>query len=261
MRRRTSRISSATGTNTTRLLGITSNARPDPIVRRMSGTPAPVWTDWSCHTFENPSTTKLMPSVTISGWTRKTPTPIPLTRPASAATASATAIPCGTPPGEWIERRGHEAGHRRDGADRQVDAAGQHRQRLAAGEDGERDGRRAGSRRPRRRHDARARRSPSRARAAPAGRSAGRSGGRGAAAPDRGEARRPAWRAATALIARLLRIWMTLPTINDADQDRRPGRPASGSGRPAGTSCRSGSAGGSRPRRSGRRRRRRRPRG
>ena len=68
----------------------------------MSGTPAPVWTDCSCHTFANPSTMKLMPSVTISGWTLKTPTPIPLMRPASAAAVSATAIPSGTPPGEWM---------------------------------------------------------------------------------------------------------------------------------------------------------------
>ena len=43
-------------------------------------------------------------------------------------------------PGAADERRDDEAGHRGDRADRQVDAAGQHRQRLAAGEDRERDG-------------------------------------------------------------------------------------------------------------------------
>ena len=39
------------------------------------------------------------------------------------------------------ERRGDEAGHRADGADREIDAARQHRQRLAAGDDGQRHAR------------------------------------------------------------------------------------------------------------------------
>ena len=37
-------------------------------------------------------------------------------------------------------RRHDEGAHRGDGADRQIDAAGQHGQRLAGGEDGERNG-------------------------------------------------------------------------------------------------------------------------
>ena len=44
-------------------------------------------------------------------------------------------------PGAVDERRDDEPGHRRDGADREVDAAGQHRQRLAAGQDRQRHGR------------------------------------------------------------------------------------------------------------------------
>ena len=42
--------------------------------------------------------------------------------------------------GRVDERGDDEGGHGGDGADRQVDAAGEHRHRLAAGEDGERDG-------------------------------------------------------------------------------------------------------------------------
>ena len=48
-----------------------------------------------------------------------------------------------------VDERGHdEAGHRGDRADRQVDAAGQHRQGLAAGEDRERHRRPQDDRRP-----------------------------------------------------------------------------------------------------------------
>ena len=42
-------------------------------------------------------------------------------------------------PGPETSGRDDEAGHRGDGADRQVDAAGEHRERLTAGEDRERD--------------------------------------------------------------------------------------------------------------------------
>ena len=38
-----------------------------------------------------------MARVMISGWTRNTPTPIPVISPANAAAARATAIPAGTP--------------------------------------------------------------------------------------------------------------------------------------------------------------------
>ena len=52
-------------------------ARPErpqdrPARRRRSG---PIC---SCHTFASPSTIRLMPSVMISGWTRNTPTPMPV---------------------------------------------------------------------------------------------------------------------------------------------------------------------------------------
>ena len=50
------------------------------------------------------------------------------------------AIADGTPPGCGRGSPMTNAGHRGDGADRQVDAAGQHRQRLAAGQDRQRDG-------------------------------------------------------------------------------------------------------------------------
>ena len=42
-----------------------------------------------------------MARVMISGWTRNTPTPMPVTRPARAAAARATAIPWTHPPGLW----------------------------------------------------------------------------------------------------------------------------------------------------------------
>ena len=78
-----------------------------------------------------PRTTRLMPRVMISGWTRKTPTPTPVTNPASAGDderdddGDAEALAAD-------QRRHHEPRHRGDRADRQVDAAGQHRQGLAA---------------------------------------------------------------------------------------------------------------------------------
>ncbi len=68
-------------------------------MRSESGTPAPVWSVCSCQTLARPRTTKLMPRVMISGWTRNTPTPMPVTRPARAAAVSETAIATGTPPG------------------------------------------------------------------------------------------------------------------------------------------------------------------
>ena len=40
-----------------------------------------------------------MPRVMISGWTRKTPTPMPVSSPARAAAARATTIAKGDPPG------------------------------------------------------------------------------------------------------------------------------------------------------------------
>ena len=60
-------------------------SRSEPSVRELGGTPAPVWTIASCHTLASPRTTRPMPRVMISGWTRKTPTPIPVRRPTSAA--------------------------------------------------------------------------------------------------------------------------------------------------------------------------------
>jgi hypothetical protein len=92
-------MSATTGTNTTRLLGTTPNNVPEPMIRSTSGTPVPVWTDCSCQTFASPSTTKLMPSVTISGCARKMPTPIPVISPASTAAVSDTTTPWTTPPG------------------------------------------------------------------------------------------------------------------------------------------------------------------
>ena len=102
--------------------------------------PAPVWTIRICHTLARPRTTRPMPRVMISGWTRKTPTPMPVT---SAGQARRRRARRGSPtarPGPPTSVATHEPGHRRDRADRQVDAAGQHRQRLAAGEDRQRDG-------------------------------------------------------------------------------------------------------------------------
>ena len=87
----------ATGTKTSRLNGTTSRNVPLPSVRSSAGTPAPVWTFWSCHTLASPRTTRLMPRVMISGWTRKTPTPMPVIRPTRAATTSGTMIAAGRP--------------------------------------------------------------------------------------------------------------------------------------------------------------------
>jgi hypothetical protein len=50
-----------------------------------------------CQTLASPSTTRLMPRVMISGWTRKTPTPTPVTRPATAAAMSAMSRAIGSP--------------------------------------------------------------------------------------------------------------------------------------------------------------------
>jgi hypothetical protein len=96
-RRRVSRMSAATGTNTSRLLGTIPKESPAPSHRNTSGTPAPVCTIISCQTLANPSTTRLIPSVMINGWTRNTPTPIPVASPARAAAASATPIATGRP--------------------------------------------------------------------------------------------------------------------------------------------------------------------
>ena len=86
-----------------------------------------------------PCTTRPTARVMISGWTRNTPTPMPVARPASSAGSererdSEDRVHLG-------HQRGHDEGHahRRDEADRQVDAAGEHRQRLCRCEDGERD--------------------------------------------------------------------------------------------------------------------------
>ena len=87
----------ATGRKTSRLNGTTSAKACDPSHRNAGGTPVEVTTDCSCQTFARPRMTKLMPSVMISGWTRKTPTPMPVTNPASAAATSATTIPVGVP--------------------------------------------------------------------------------------------------------------------------------------------------------------------
>ena len=46
-------------------------------------------------------TTKLMPRVMISGWTRNTPMPTPVTRPASIADDERHQDGRGTPPGLW----------------------------------------------------------------------------------------------------------------------------------------------------------------
>ena len=83
--------------------------------------------------------TRLVPSVMISGCTRKTPTPMPLASPISTAGTSAIRIATA---GSWLTTcvAMMKARHRRDRADGKVDAAGQHGHGLAAGEDGERDG-------------------------------------------------------------------------------------------------------------------------
>ena len=136
---RPSRITPRPGRRRARLYGTTPRTLLEPSVRSSGGTPAPVWTIASCQTLASPRTTRLMPRVMISGWTRKTPTPIPVSRPTRiAAIARATTIATG----EALavdERRHDEPGHRRDGADRQVDAAGQHRRGS-----GNRPGSRAG---------------------------------------------------------------------------------------------------------------------
>ncbi len=76
--------------------------RPVPrVCAARPGSPEPVWSMRSCQTFEKPSTTRPMPRVTMSGWTRKTPTLMPLTSPTSTAALSATATPSGQPPG-WL---------------------------------------------------------------------------------------------------------------------------------------------------------------
>ena len=70
----------ASGTKTTRLYGTISRNAPRPQrPQARRGRPTPVWTIWSCHTLARPSTTRPMPRVMISGWTRKTPTPMPVT--------------------------------------------------------------------------------------------------------------------------------------------------------------------------------------
>ena len=97
--KRVVRIDVDSGTQTIRLYGSTSATRPTPSVRSSDGTPDPVWTIWSCQTLEKPSTTRPMPSVMISGWTRNKPTPTPLSRPAIPATIRATRIAMGTPNG------------------------------------------------------------------------------------------------------------------------------------------------------------------
>ena len=77
-----------------------------------------------------------MPRVMISGFTRKTPTPMPLIRPTTRPTEhgdrqrrrrAARVLA-----GHHVRRRGGGGGHR------QVDARGQHHQRLAGGDDPER---------------------------------------------------------------------------------------------------------------------------
>ena len=63
------------------------------------GRPPPVWTICSCQTLARPRTTRPMPRVMISGWTRNTPTPMPVRSPARAAAARATTIADGQSPG------------------------------------------------------------------------------------------------------------------------------------------------------------------
>ena len=74
-----------------------------------------------------------MPRVMISGWTLKTPMPMPLTRPASPA-ATEGEDERRDRPDERRLGRDDERRHRGHHADGQVDAAGQHAEGLAAGE-------------------------------------------------------------------------------------------------------------------------------
>ena len=86
----------------------------EPTERNSVGTPEPVWTICSCQTLAKPSTMKLMPRVMINGWTRNTPIPTPLTKPARAAARSATTI---DEPESWAaDERGND--ETRHGSDR-----------------------------------------------------------------------------------------------------------------------------------------------
>ena len=134
----------ATGTKTSRLFGRTVRIVPDPSQRRTAGTPAPVWTMTSCQTLARPRTTRLMPRVMISGWTRNTPTPTPVRKPGEGRDERARRAGRRARPWAADERRDDEPAHRGDGTDGEVDAAGQERQRLARGEERERDRRPAG---------------------------------------------------------------------------------------------------------------------
>ncbi len=88
-----------------------------------------------------------MPRVMISGWTRNTPTPMPVMKPDEGRDdegdehGHAEALVAD-------ERRDDEPGHGGDRADGQVDAAGQEGERLAGGRGSRAGSRRAGSRPP-----------------------------------------------------------------------------------------------------------------
>ena len=80
-----------------------------------------------------------MPRVMIRGWTRKTPD----TDPGEEADQRRDRQRDEDGNRQALasdERRHDESGHRGDRADGEVDAPGQHRQRLAAGDDRQRDG-------------------------------------------------------------------------------------------------------------------------
>ena len=92
--------------------------------------------------------------VMISGWTRKIPDADPVHQPDDRRRHQRDER--GSQPAEVGDGGGHDVGgHGGDHGDRQVDPAGEHGQRLAGGDDGERDREPQRARHPARRHDAR----------------------------------------------------------------------------------------------------------
>ena len=129
-----------------RFAGNGPNSVPEPTSRTRSRTLVEPDSHPRSPTVMMPSKTLAIPSVMISGLTLNTPIATPLTNPtptpipSAMSSASARALPA------LCRRhvRRQVGGH----GDRQVDAAGQHAQRLAGGEDGERAGERRIDRMP-----------------------------------------------------------------------------------------------------------------
>ena len=133
-RRRPTRTTAASGTNTRRLLGTIPIVRPDPSHRNRSGTPAPVWT------------MSKLPHVGEAQHDQAHAQGHDQRVNPEHADADARQEPResggrerdddgGRHPPAGGKRRHDEPGHRGHGADREVDPARQHRQGLAAGED------------------------------------------------------------------------------------------------------------------------------